>query len=97
MFADNSPLKYVHSKTIEMDADAFAMNRAHQFIENLIAIRNESDKPYNVREFSYKSLMFALYSFYLFFEDVIDVNHLSKEYYFPSKLRQVFNISILSN
>ncbi|KLA22692.1 MULTISPECIES: hypothetical protein [Bacillus] len=95
MFADNSSLKYLHSKTIEMDADAFAINRAYEFIESLIAIRSKEDKPYNVREFSYKSLMFAVYSFYLFFEDIIDVNNLSKKYYFPSKLRQMFNITII--
>ncbi|KIV58954.1 hypothetical protein AM501_09545 [Aneurinibacillus migulanus] len=90
--------KELDNKTIEMDADAFAMTQSYVLIENLIKVREQTPKSYNLRDYSYSTLMFAIYSFYLFFEEEVvnsDILHLDS--YFPRRIRQALNMDIIEN
>lgn len=63
-----------------MDADAFAMNRSLELIENLITVKDKKviDSSNGVK-YLYKSMMFAIYSFYLFFDETLDIQSVSKK------------------
>ncbi|MED4531506.1 hypothetical protein [Metabacillus fastidiosus] len=93
----NGREKIIYNKTIEMDADAFAMNRMLEFNENLIGVKSKDlNKTYNYDsiEYSYKILMFSMYSFYLFFQETFEASDIENDTYFSPVVRQLLNLTI---
>lgn len=87
----------IFNKTIELDADAFAMNRMLEFNENLITTKNKSSNKNssdNEIKYSFKILLFSMYSFYLFLGDTFRSSDIKDDTYFSPAVRQLLNLTI---
>lgn len=96
-FNQSDRSKIIFRKTIELDADAFAMNRMLEFNENLIMVRDKSSNKngsYNIIKYSYKILLFSMYSFYLFFRETFKSSNIRESTYFSPAIRQLLNLII---
>ncbi|UHA60701.1 hypothetical protein KDJ21_002920 [Metabacillus litoralis] len=83
----------IFNKTIELDADAFAMNRMLEFNENLIAVKDKSSVDNEIK-YSYKIFLFSMYSFYLFLGETFRTNEIQEDTYFSPAVRQLLNLTI---
>lgn len=87
----------IFRKTIELDADAFAMNRMLEYNESLIKVKSETKNQlsqYESIEYSYKILLFSMYSFYLFLGETFKKELIKKSTYFSPAIRQLLNLTI---
>lgn len=96
-FNSNDRAEIIYNKTIELDADAFAMNRMLEFNEDLIKVKemntNNSHRDDIILD-SYKKLLFSMYSFYLFFGETFKISGIKEDTYFSPSIRQVLNLTI---
>lgn len=96
-FNQNDRSEIIFRKTLELDADAFAMNRMLEFNENLIMVKgknlNKSSND-NIIKYSYKILLFSMYSFYLFFGENFKSSDIREDKYFSPAIRQLLNLTI---
>jgi len=87
----------LYDKTIEMDADAFAMCRMLEINEDLIGLKNKKEKNSYKGDnilYSYKKLLFSIYSFYLLLDESYNTSNIKKETYFSPLVRQLLNLTI---
>ncbi|MGD6891366.1 hypothetical protein [Bacillus mobilis] len=83
------------NRTIEMDADAFAMARVFNLVYNTNFNGSSNIIKKLGESFLYKLMMFSLHSFYLFFEEEkLNLGDMAYEAYFPIKVRQFLNLDV---
>lgn len=96
-FNQSDRSEIIFRKTLELDADAFAMNRMLEFNENLIMVKDKSSNKNssdNIIKYSYKILLFSMYSFYLFFGETFKSSDIREDTYFSPAIRQLLNLTI---
>lgn len=93
-FNQSDRSEIIYNKTIELDADAFAMNRMLEFNENLITNKLKENNSENVVRYYYKILLFSMYSFYLFLGETFKASEIKEDTYFSPAVRQLLNLTI---
>lgn len=84
-------------KTLEMDADAFAVNKSiRPLISQLATLSNDTLKNIIKEPIDLlKYWLFSVHSFFLFFQkEIVNPNTMVFELYFPRRARQAINIGV---